>query len=532
MNRVRGKSSRLIFLTFLLVFSFTIANVASTSSTVLFVDPPQKLIWWNPPDFTVDINVSDVVDLYGWQANITWDPSVINATSVTEGAFLKGPFLWDTHPYNDDTEPYWEQTKTPTTNLTISPGWNPEGLPPPTLVEAVQEAGDRLYASSSTDGAEVEWGDFGFITGNMSFVASLQVGVQAQTAESNITEQDKIEIKVSNDGGTSWGPAHIVDVFESSILQWVDVTEDFSWTPSMLTDANFKVRMKYKQVGVNATKILVDYLPVKVIDTLVVEDPELAYDKDFDSYASFRYSDTRGNFTVYDFSHDFPSGVTDPSQETSEILRVDFNMKYEAAASTMDDKYKIAYYVGNSGEVVLEDWKSTATPLGNYTWADQTEPNNGVWDWTDIADTRIVVETDKSGGDPNAVFKEYEVWLTVTYLRPTVMYTTQDSEAGWLLININTQGKYPGVDGNGTLATITFDIIYYGETNLTLLDTVLFDSSTPPSPIPHTPEDGYVRITLPGDMTDDSPETPPSEPDGDVDRYDLGVFADYYGTSV
>jgi hypothetical protein len=39
--------------------------------------------------FTVDIDVSDVVMLYSWQANITFNPSILTCVNVTEGDFLK-----------------------------------------------------------------------------------------------------------------------------------------------------------------------------------------------------------------------------------------------------------------------------------------------------------------------------------------------------------------------------------------------------------------------------------------------------------
>lgn len=523
MNRVRGKNLKWLSLIFLLAFSLTTLNVASTGSTVVFVDPPEIRddTLQAGSNFAVSIDVSDVSDLYGWEVNMTWDASIVNATTITEGDFLKGPFPWDSHPYKDATEPYWEQTKTPGSSTTITPGWTGEGKPPPlTLVEAVNKT-DKQYASSSTPDAEEEWGDFGFITGNMSCVAKLEVGVRAYTTESNITEQDKIEIEVSNDGGSSWSPTpHTVDVYESEIAWWVDVTDDFSWVPSMLTDENFKVRMRYNQIEENATKIKVNYLPVKVIDTLVVEDSDLAYDKVTDTYASFRYSETRGNFTVYDFSHDFPSGCTYPWEETSTIVQVDFNMKYWANASSSGDRYKIVYYVDpSSTETILENWKSTETPLGNYTWPNQTEPNNDVWDWTDVSNIRIVVETDRVGGDSYAVFEEYEASVTVTYMRPTTMF--ERLETGWAVFSVTTQGSYPGIDGNGSLASVEFEVLAYGDTVLNITSAVLFDSSTPPNPITFTSENGYFNNMIPGD----------TDSDGDVDYDDFIVLAGAYGSS-
>jgi hypothetical protein len=39
--------------------------------------------------FTVDINITDVVDLVGWSLNITFNPNLVECLSVEEGSFLK-----------------------------------------------------------------------------------------------------------------------------------------------------------------------------------------------------------------------------------------------------------------------------------------------------------------------------------------------------------------------------------------------------------------------------------------------------------
>jgi len=59
------------------------------TSTTVFADPPTikgKVIG---ETVTVDINVSNVNDLYGWQAGLTFNPDVLNCTGYYEGEFLK-----------------------------------------------------------------------------------------------------------------------------------------------------------------------------------------------------------------------------------------------------------------------------------------------------------------------------------------------------------------------------------------------------------------------------------------------------------
>ncbi|MBS7620888.1 hypothetical protein KEJ32_02025 [Candidatus Bathyarchaeota archaeon] len=38
---------------------------------------------------TINISISNVADLYGWQVKLEWNPQVLNFNSVTEGSFLK-----------------------------------------------------------------------------------------------------------------------------------------------------------------------------------------------------------------------------------------------------------------------------------------------------------------------------------------------------------------------------------------------------------------------------------------------------------
>jgi hypothetical protein len=66
-------------------------NIGSTqeAEATIYVDPP---VAFAPKgeNFTVDIKIADVVDLYAWQVNMSFDPNVIEFINVTEGEFLKG----------------------------------------------------------------------------------------------------------------------------------------------------------------------------------------------------------------------------------------------------------------------------------------------------------------------------------------------------------------------------------------------------------------------------------------------------------
>jgi|GEM_PF-2759003 len=142
---------------------------------------------------------------------------------------------------------------------------------------------------------------------------------------------------------------------------------------------------------------------------LSVSNPTYAYDGNLGTCALFDYDDVAGTFEVKTF--------TKPSSNT--ILNVDFKMNYAADGSKDPEHYRIVYYVGSSGPVVLVDWTYAAHAQSTVTWSSQAEPNDGTWSWTDIGNIRIVVETGTGGGATDQ-FSEYEAWVTVTIYSYTV----------------------------------------------------------------------------------------------------------------
>jgi hypothetical protein len=62
--------------------------LSSPSSTVLFVEP-KSVQGTTGQSFTVNVSISNVADLYGWQLELSWNSSVLNAKNVTEGPMLR-----------------------------------------------------------------------------------------------------------------------------------------------------------------------------------------------------------------------------------------------------------------------------------------------------------------------------------------------------------------------------------------------------------------------------------------------------------
>jgi hypothetical protein len=55
---------------------------------VVFVNPQNSSAAVGQ-DFVININVSNVADLYGWEFKLGWNNTILHLQNVTEGSFLK-----------------------------------------------------------------------------------------------------------------------------------------------------------------------------------------------------------------------------------------------------------------------------------------------------------------------------------------------------------------------------------------------------------------------------------------------------------
>jgi len=210
---------------------------------------------------------------------------------------------------------------------------------------------------------------------------------------------------------------------------------------------------------------------------LAVTNPTNAYDVNNATFATFKYdSVATGGFEVKTFNSTAPLNI---------VAFVDFKLKYAAlAGDDVGDMYRIVYYVSTSGPVILEDWTSSAySTIGTGAlriWLDQAEPIDGVWNYTDIASIRLIVET-KPAGDSKSTFEEYEAWVTVyTYRKPTVSVSpaslTDPASPFNVSINVATVDDLYGWEFklyyNKTILTIT--TVYVGP----LLNTTVGTANT------------------------------------------------------
>jgi len=73
----------------LLLFVFLLLpGMASADSVSLNVSSAASVPQGN--NFTVDVNISGVTDLYDFQFDLSFDPTILQVTNIAEGAFLPG----------------------------------------------------------------------------------------------------------------------------------------------------------------------------------------------------------------------------------------------------------------------------------------------------------------------------------------------------------------------------------------------------------------------------------------------------------
>jgi len=76
-----------IFLILVITSAYIIFYLKKPTTT-LYIDP-QTIKGTMGQVFMVNISVSEVADLYGWQIKLEWNPQILELINVTEGNFLK-----------------------------------------------------------------------------------------------------------------------------------------------------------------------------------------------------------------------------------------------------------------------------------------------------------------------------------------------------------------------------------------------------------------------------------------------------------
>lgn len=113
----------------LITFAFIIPHPAFGGLPVVSIQPHTSRVWGTGEVFTVNVTVADVTDLYGWEAKLYYDSSILSCKSVSEGSFLKnvGSTFFN-FTINDNYNPAVGRVEAFNTLLGQIPGVSGEGV--------------------------------------------------------------------------------------------------------------------------------------------------------------------------------------------------------------------------------------------------------------------------------------------------------------------------------------------------------------------------------------------------------------------
>jgi VCBS repeat-containing protein len=127
--------------------------------------------------------------------------------------------------------------------------------------------GNNVNQSTASVSASVnrtsQWRDYGFSIANSATIDS--VVVRADYFGSSASNA-RINVKVSTDGGSTWGPNHVIGNTTTERSYFINVTGDFSWTAAKLNNSNLRVNVTCFRLAGNPTCNL-DWIPVNVTYT-------------------------------------------------------------------------------------------------------------------------------------------------------------------------------------------------------------------------------------------------------------------------
>lgn len=213
-----------------------IFQVEVETSSVLNID--------NEYTYALNRHLSDILPHIKENGNYVppW-PEDVNADGVVD--------IFDLASVALDLNTYAIQQKDATTRETSTKPWTN-----PTYVYTR----DDNHAYTSTDEAYEEYNGYGFVTTGWTGVTKVEVGVETKTDTGG---ECQIRVKVRH-GAVAWGDAHTYDVtWTTDTFFWVDVTDDFIWTPSMIDTIQVRIEFN-KPGGATLQPIYVDWLPVRV----------------------------------------------------------------------------------------------------------------------------------------------------------------------------------------------------------------------------------------------------------------------------
>jgi len=78
--------SSTVILALIVVLAYVVVTRTPTTRVYVY---PQSTVTALGQNFTVNVTISDVSDLYGWRLKLSWNNTLLDVLNVTEGAFLQ-----------------------------------------------------------------------------------------------------------------------------------------------------------------------------------------------------------------------------------------------------------------------------------------------------------------------------------------------------------------------------------------------------------------------------------------------------------
>jgi hypothetical protein len=291
-----------------------------------------------------------------------------------------------------------------------------------------------------------------------------------------------------------------------------------------------------------------------------VANPTYAYDKIPSTFANvtpFGTGTSWYSFSVQSFNATLSKGYS----------ALDLNVNYTVTCRT--GLYKFYFSVGSKTTILELQSNVNVTTRTTKTWASLVEPNDGVWNQSDVNNLKFIVDVKRSTAAGWCKFQEYEVWASiptdslavkVNISDVTMLYTWQfnltfnpavlqvvavtegpflkqltppgtsfltpiiDNTVGWIQAGAALKNFLSGgVNGSGELATVSFKAVAEGNSVLDLDEETTklrtWDGNIL-VPIEHTTASGFFQYLV-GDANND----------GDVNSADLVTFNLAYGST-
>lgn len=233
------------------------------SLAIVSIQPRISKVWGTDEIFTINITVTDIVNLYGWELKLYYDPSILNGTSVSEGSFLKsaGETFFNS-TLNDNYDATHGRVKAFNTLLGENPGVNGTGV---LLVVTFKT---RSLGISALDLEEIILADFNsnliphtVASGGVQIVRAVHdVALKSVSASSDVAVNGQIvEIYVTAANLGNKTETFIVSVYGNEtaisdqtvydLVPQADIALTFFWdTASITPNATFMIKAEASQV--------------------------------------------------------------------------------------------------------------------------------------------------------------------------------------------------------------------------------------------------------------------------------------------